>query len=465
VAREGIPTGRARRAAGATTALAPGALRLLGGIAARVGRSPERSEELLVRHQEQLADAAVEVLGSLRGGAMKIGQLASFLDVDLLPPEHRAIWQERLAVLQDAAPPMPWRRVERVLAAEWGRPVGDVLADVERDTAAGASIGQVHRAVLKDGREVALKVQYPEIADALRADVDTAAVLIRLGKVIAPGLDPKLVARELRERILEEVDYELEATNQHQFARAWRGHPHVLVPAVVTELSRRRVLVSDWVPGRRFEEVVALPQAERDRYGELVYRFAYGSMHRVGAYNTDLHPGNHRLGTDGRVAFLDFGSIKHVGRDRMVHGVRGLLAVEAGDVEALRTHLGALGYLRDAPTASMQRWMEQVRRSQPWLFTDAPVTIDADLAARVMGELVAPDGAATLVREMAVPADEIMFRRLELGVVAVLARLRATANWRIIAHEHWFGTDPVSDVGRADAAFWHERGRDAPLLT
>jgi predicted unusual protein kinase regulating ubiquinone biosynthesis (AarF/ABC1/UbiB family) len=462
--RDRIPVGRTRRAARATAALAPGTLRLLGSVAARIGRSPERSAEILERHQAQLAEQAVEVLGSLRGGAMKVGQLASFIEIDAVPPQYRAIWQEKLAVLRDSAPPMPWARVERVLASEWQRPVGDVLADVDRDTAAGASIGQVHRAVLKDGREVALKVQYPEVADALESDVGTAAMLIRLGKLIAPGLDPRVVAGELRERMLEEVDYELEADNQRLFARAWRDHPLVFVPPVVSELSRRRVLVSEWVRGRRFEEVVEMPRADRDRYGEVVYRFAYGSMHRAGAYNTDLHPGNHLLGLDGRVVFLDFGSVKRVDRDRMEHGARALLAVESGDTESLREHLGALGYLRDAPKASMDRWMAQARATQPWLFVDEPVTIDAELAGRVVGQLAAPDGAVTLARELAVPADDVMFRRLEVGVVAILARLRATANWYGIAREYWFGREPVSEVGRADRAYWEARGRAEPLL-
>ena len=189
------------------------------------------------------------MLGTLRGGAMKIGQLASFVDVDFLPPEFRAIYQERLGQLRDTAPTMSWEKVRGVLEREWEQPIESLLAEIEPDAVAAASIGQVHRGVLVDGRRVAIKVQYPEVADALVADLDMASVLIRLGKVLAPGLDPELVAAELRERVLEELDFELEAQQQRTFARAYRGHPFIHVPQVVTALSRRRVLVSEWVDG------------------------------------------------------------------------------------------------------------------------------------------------------------------------------------------------------------------------
>ena len=219
---------------------------------------------LLERHIE-VADAAAAVLGNLRGRAMKIGQLASFVDVEFLPPEYREIYQERLAGLRDAAPAMGWAKVRKLLESELQQPVEEVFAEISHEALAAASIGQVHRATLHDGRRVAVKIQHPEVADALAADLDVASVLIRLGKALAPGLDPELIAGELRERVLEELDFELEAQNQRTFARAYRGHPFIYVPEVVTALSRRRVMVCEWVDGIRFDDVLKLEPDERSR--------------------------------------------------------------------------------------------------------------------------------------------------------------------------------------------------------
>src|SRR6476619_6641704 len=205
--------------------------------------------------------------------------MASFIDVDFIPPEHRDTYQAKLAALRDSAPPMSWKQVRSVLEAEWGEPPESVLEHIEHDAAAAASIGQVHRGRLADGRTVAIKVQYPEIADALEADLGTAAIIARLGKAIAPGVDPNVIMAEVRERILEELDYELEAQNQRTFARAYRGHPFAHVPDVVTSLSARRVLVSEWVDGRPFPAMLELSDDARGRIGEAIYRFFYGSLH------------------------------------------------------------------------------------------------------------------------------------------------------------------------------------------
>ena len=212
--RDELPTGKVRRATSTTAALGPSGARLAGSLLTSLARSPERGREVLEARHEEIADHAVAVLGNLRGGAMKIGQLASFVDVDFLPSEYRAIYQEKFAELRDAAPAMSWEKVKRVLEREWQEPVESLFAEFDGEAVAAASIGQVHRGVLADGRRVAVKVQYPEIADALKSDLDLASVLIRLGKAIAPGLDPRAVAGELRERVLEELDFELEAQQQ-----------------------------------------------------------------------------------------------------------------------------------------------------------------------------------------------------------------------------------------------------------
>jgi predicted unusual protein kinase regulating ubiquinone biosynthesis (AarF/ABC1/UbiB family) len=456
-----IPTGRVRRATTTTAALGPSGARLAGTLLANIGRSPERARQVLEERHTEIADQVVDALGNLRGGAMKLGQLASFVDVDFLPPEYRAIYQEKLGKLRDAAPAMSWEKVRGVLEHEWEEPVDDVLSDVSHEALAAASIGQVHRGVLKDGREVAIKVQYPEIADALEADLEVASVLISLGRAIAPGLDPSQVAGELRERVLEELDFELEAQQQRTFARAYRGHPFVFVPQVVTSLSRRRVLVSEWVEGRRFEDVLGLPQDERDRVGEILVRFFFGSMARVGRFNTDPHPGNYLLLQDGRMAFLDFGNTVSVGQETVERWRRAMLAAMHNDLESFASTMDELGYVRNMNRIDREALLTQAMLVGDWYLRDEELRIDPDYVASVVAALIDPrafDGAMKLVRQLKIPPEEIWLRRVETSVLAVLGQLRAKRNWRRIMMEEVSG-EPATELGRAELEFWKRRGR------
>ncbi|MFL5839753.1 MAG: ABC1 kinase family protein, partial [Thermoleophilaceae bacterium] len=254
MAKEDLPQGRVRRTAKVGTVIGSQGARYAGTRAANVARSKERAAEALDARHLEAAERMVDVLGTMKGAAMKIGQLASFIDTEFIPEEYRDLYQDKLSKLRSEAPPMPWNKVKDVLDEEWdGEPIEELFQDFEHDAAAAASIGQVHRAVLPDGRKVAVKVQYPGIAEALRADLQNAQMLIRMAKALAPGLDAKAAAEELKERVLEELDYEYEAQNQRTFARAYRGHPFAYVPDVITRLSRSRVLVSEWVDGMGFE--------------------------------------------------------------------------------------------------------------------------------------------------------------------------------------------------------------------
>ena len=460
-----IPTGRLRRAAKTTGALAPGTLKLASTIAANAGRDPDRAAELLARRHEELADEVVDVLSSLRGGAMKIGQMASFIDVDFIPPEHRDTYQDKLAALRDSAPPMSWRQVRAVLEHEWGEPPESVLDELEHDAAAAASIGQVHRGRLRDGRSVAVKIQYPEIADALEADLGTAAIIARLGKAIAPGVDPNVIMAEIRERILEELDYELEAQNQRTFARAYRGHPFVHVPDVVTSLSARRVLVSEWVDGRPFAELLSLPDDERGRVGEIIFRFFYGSLHWLGRFNVDAHPGNYVLLGDGRMAFVDFGSVKEMEAERLRAGLRLMMAARDLTDEAVVDVLRELGYVRDGAAPNAALMAAQVRVPNEWALTDREFTLDR----AYVGQLLAATSQINaetlrLARTVALPADDLMLNRMGIGVVAVLGQLGATRNWYRILREHWFGDPPATELGATEQAFFEGRGVKRLLL-
>src|SRR5262245_44819928 len=209
-----IPKGRARRSAKLGTALGTSAARYAGTKAVSIARSEEGAEEKLEARHLETALKMVRTLGEMKGAAMKIGQLASFIDTEFLPPEYAEIYKQELAKLRTSAPAMPWERVSTVIEEEYGEPVHEHFAEFEPEAFAAASIGQVHRAKLLDGRPVAVKIQYPGVAEALESDMRNAGILVRLARAIAPGLDAKAVAAELRERVLEELDYEYEAQNQ-----------------------------------------------------------------------------------------------------------------------------------------------------------------------------------------------------------------------------------------------------------
>src|SRR4051812_40878454 len=265
---EGIPGGRVQRTAKVGSVLGSAGARYAGTRARNVVPSSHDAAAALDKRPLEAAERMVDALGQLKGAAMKIGQLASFIDTDFLPPEYRELYQDKLSQLRSEAPSMPWKQVRDVLEEEWDEPVEELFEDFEEEAAAAASIGQVHRATLPDGRRVAVKIQYPGMAKALAADMSNAGLILRLAKALAPGLDSKAVAAELRERVLEELDYEIEAANQRSFARAYRGHPFIVVPDVITSLSTERVLVSEWVDGVGFEQVKQLPQEEKDRFAE-----------------------------------------------------------------------------------------------------------------------------------------------------------------------------------------------------
>src|SRR5919109_61566 len=253
--------------------------RFAGAKATGLVRPRDRQREHMEELALESAERMVETLGTMRGAAMKMGQLASFIDTEYLPAEYRELYQEKLATLRTSAPAMPWSKVRKVLDEEYDEPCEDLFREIEHEAFAAASIGQVHRAVLPDGRRVAVKIQYPGIDAALRADLSNAGMILRLAKAIAPGLDAKAVAEELRERVLEELDYEHEAQNQRAFSRAYRGHPFIYVPDVVTRLSRNRVLVTEYIEGKGFDEVKRLDHEERSRFGEIVFRFYLGSIY------------------------------------------------------------------------------------------------------------------------------------------------------------------------------------------
>ena len=455
-----IPKGRVRRTAQVGTAIGGQGARWAGTRAANLARSKEEGAAQLDKRHMEAAERMVDTLGTMKGAAMKIGQLASFVDTDFLPDEYRELYQEKLANLRSEAPAMPWKQVRKVLDEEWEEPVEELFEEFEHEAAAAASIGQVHRATLPDGRRVAVKIQYPGVAEALRADMQNAGMIMRLAKAIAPGLDAKAAAAELKERVLEELDYEYEAQNQRAFSRGYRGHPFIYVPDVVTRLSRSRVLVTEWVDGVGFDAVKALPQAERDRFGEIVYRFCFGSIYHLLHFNADVHPGNYLLMEDGRVAFLDFGMTKQLDREQVALEIAAIDAAAERDPERLRVALHELGFLKDPKKVDAERLMEHVMTVGGWYMEDRELTIDSQRVMRAISAASDPRSEYyDLMRRENVPAHELLGRRMELGMLAVLGQLGATRNWYRIGREWWFGDEPCTDLGRAEWRYFEARGR------
>jgi predicted unusual protein kinase regulating ubiquinone biosynthesis (AarF/ABC1/UbiB family) len=454
-----IPQTRIGRSTKLGTAIGTQATKYAGTAAANVVRSEEKAQERLETRHIATALKMASVLGEMKGAAMKIGQMASFIDADFLPPEYREIYQDRLSKLRTHAPAMPWEKVERVLEEEYDESPGRVFASIEEEAFAAASIGQVHRATLHDGTKVAVKVQYPGIADALESDMANAGIIVRLAKLLAPGLDAKAVASELRERVLEELDYEFEAQNQRAFARAYDGHPFIFVPKVHSRLSRRRVLVADYVEGRDFEEVKQLDQDERDIFGEIVFRFCFGSIYHLQHFNADTHPGNYLLMEDGRVAFLDFGMTKRLTPQQIQLEQRAVDAAGRDDPEALRKALHDLGFVNDPSKVDAERLMEHVKMVGGWYLQEGEVRISPKRVMKMIEVTSDPrSDFYDLVRRESLPADELMGRRMETGLLAVLAQLRATANWHRIMRE-WVYADPPSTVlGEVEWRFFERRG-------
>jgi predicted unusual protein kinase regulating ubiquinone biosynthesis (AarF/ABC1/UbiB family) len=455
-----IPKGRVKRTAKLGSVLGGQGAKYAGTKARNLVRGEEKSQESLDQRHMEAAAKMVETLGQMKGAAMKVGQFASFIDTEFIPEEYRETYQEALSKLRSEAPPMPWEDVEKVLLEEYdGQSVEELFGSFEREAFAAASIGQVHRAEMLDGRKVAVKIQYPGIAAALEADLGNAGMLVRMARMIAPGIDAKSVIRELRERVLEELDYELEAQNQRSFARAYKGHPFIYVPDVITRLSRRRVLVTEFVEGIGFDEIREMDQEARNRFGEIVFRGSFGAVYHLQHFNADPHPGNYLLMEDGRVAFLDFGMTKKLDRDQIELEQRVIDAAATGDPGNLMTALHDLGFVRDPTKLDAERLMEHVRAIGGWYLEDREVEVDPVVVMRMIEATHDPRSEYfELMRQESVPAEELMGRRMEIGVVAVLGQLRAKRNWHRIIREWVYADEPETDLGRQEWDFFESMG-------
>jgi predicted unusual protein kinase regulating ubiquinone biosynthesis (AarF/ABC1/UbiB family) len=406
-------------------------------------------------------DALVDQLAVMRGAAMKAGQVLSTIEFPGLDDDQNAHLQARLATLRDSVPAVGWKQMRRLLQDEWGESPERVLAAIDPEPAAAASIGQVYRGRAHDGRELAIKVQYPGVAESVESDMRNLRLLTPLLRQLMPGLEVSDVLAELRERIIEECDYELEAANHRRVQRFWRDHPFVRVPAVDTELSRRRVLVTEWVDGMGFEAVSEQPHAVRDRYAEIVYRFFYETALALGLAFGDPHPGNYLLCPDGRVAFFDFGMMRALPPDYIRREATIARAIRESDAPGVIAGMHALGYLPGDPGEwDAELLLTYMRQISWWLRTDEPLRLSPEDLWRSTEEL-RTEGASEHIaqlRQMTVPAEALLLRRMEGLLFQTAATVRACAPWGPLLEELMEGAEPVTALGREHRAWLDARG-------
>ena len=481
----------AARAVAAVAAVAAGAAAVAGGRAladadrreqvrrsARVARLTARrgahyvlvrargvraDEEAKARLEERFAIRSAEdvarELGQMKGAFMKAGQLLGFL-AEGLPPEAQAA----LATLQADVPPMSPRLAEAVVREELGDDPDRLFLDWSPVPVAAASVGQVHRAVRRDGRIVAVKVQYPGVDRAIRADLSSAQRLYALFSAFAlPGLDTRALVDELRLRMADELDYRVEAANQQEFAERYADHPFIHVPAVVPELSTSRVLTSEWVDGWTWAELEARASpALRQRAAEVVFRFAQGSVHRHGVFNGDPHPGNYRFHPDGRVTFLDFGLVKRWAPGEWERLSPCLDAILAGDAAGLVEQMVAAGFLPADHGLDPDDVFAYV--SQPYVpyLSDTFTYTRAFVAATARALLDVRGASAAVVQKLNMPPSFVVLDRVVWGVSSLLGKLDASGPWRAILLEYRDGAPPATELGRLDAEWRRSRGTTAP---
>jgi predicted unusual protein kinase regulating ubiquinone biosynthesis (AarF/ABC1/UbiB family) len=392
--------------------------------------SQDVQADLAGRTAEQL----FAVLGQLKGGAMKFGQALSVFEA-ALPEESAAPYREALTRLQDAAPPMPAATMHRVLDEQFGRSWRTRFASFDDTPAAAASIGQVHRAVWADGRDVAVKIQYPGAGPALMADFNQLSRFARLFSRISPGLDVKPLLAELKARVSEELDYTLEATSQRQFAEAYQGDPEIAVPRVVG--SAPKVIVSEWLEGKPLSRIIAGgTQDERDTAGRLLALLHFSAPQRARLLHADPHPGNFRMLADGRLGVLDFGAVAQLPNGTPEPLGRITRLVLEGDVDAVIAAMQAENFIRPGIQIDAMKVMDYLRPILEPLAKDS-FSFTRDWMREQAARIGDPrNEAARVGRQLNLPPEYLLLHRVTLGSIAVLCQLGATAPYRQIA-EVW----------------------------
>ena len=382
---------------------------------------------VLAEIQEKTAEQLFKVLGELKGGAMKFGQALSVFEA-ALPENIAKPYRETLTKLQESAPPLPTRVVHKVLAKELGENWRDNFASFEDKATASASIGQVHKAVWKDGRVVAVKIQYPGAAEALIADLNQIQRFSKIFQLVLPGLDMKPLLEELRARIIEEVDYMYEAEAQSTYAAAYDGDPDIAIPKVV--MASDKVLVSEWLEGKPLSQVIKNgTQAERNNAGIKLARFHFTSPIRAGLLHADPHPGNFRVLADGRLGVLDFGACNRLPNGFPEPFKNLLKNALDDDAQALYEGFKKDGFILPEVNVAPELVLEFLvplveplrtptfKYSREWL---------RDQSARV-GDPRNP--TAKIGFQLNLPAEYVLIHRVTMGTTGIFCQLEAEGRW------------------------------------
>ncbi|MFN8038262.1 MAG: AarF/ABC1/UbiB kinase family protein [Acidimicrobiales bacterium] len=428
--------------------------------AKRVFASAERKEALDRQFELQTAEQVAEALGNMKGAMMKLGQMASYLDQGL--PEHV---RSALADLQKDAPPMHPELASDMVREELGAPPEAVFAEWDPTPIASASIGQVHRAITREGQAVAVKVQYPGVDAAMASDLDNVGLLFAGMGQLFPGFDHKPFVEELRTRLVEELDYRNEAKNQTLFADFYAGHPTIHVPRVVEAHSTTRVLTTELAEGVHWDELLTWSQEQRDLAAETLYRFAFGSLYQLGVFNGDPHPGNYLFRPDGRVTFLDFGLVRHFTEAELEpFGEMIRWMVLEPDPARFRKTLEQVGLLKAGEPFSDAEVIDYFGHFYEFVMRDGTYTIEPEYASETVRRFFDQRGPyGEIMKAANLPPEFVIIQRINLGLYALFGELHATGNWRRLAEEIWpfVAGPPATPMGEEIAAWAAERSTAA----
>ena len=438
--------------AGIVTSRAGRSLRVAGNGTRLAGRhlwrtirrwfTPRAQRQAMdARYHEETAQAVLTSMGNMKGVMMKLGQIVSFMDETL--PEA---YQEQLKKLQAQAPPMSYDTVERVIKEELGKEPDLLFARFDRAPLASASIGQVHRAQLIDGTEVVVKVQYPGVGDAIRADLKNTGMLMMMVQTFSPNMDARAIVDELSARILEELDYVQEATNQEEMGALYQDHETVVVPRVFRSRSSGRVLTTEYQPGQTFYEFLEhATDAQKNAAVMTMREFVFDSLWFHNLFNGDPHPGNYIFMEGGRIAFIDFGCVKRFS-PRFMDDFRVLNhAYLTGDKDAYFSKACEMQFIKPGYEHKVtSQWLWDYAR---WfylpLLEDADFAFTPDYCSQALSQLFGEN-----MTKLNMPPEYVVLNRITFGLNSILSRMQASANWRRLSKQYYFPNerDPLTGV-------------------
>jgi adenylate cyclase len=456
--RHGVPRGRIRRTmplAGFTARAAGG--RIVAGLREKAGNAGA-----VDRFHERTAERYSQLLGHSKGVLMKVGQIFSMLDANAVGGGFSP-YQAALARLQADAPPMDSDLAKDMVRADLGRPTEEVFSHFSDEPMAAASIGQVHRAVLRDGREVAVKIQYPGAAEAIRDDLANHELLTTILRFLSsasgatmPDLRP--AAREIAARVAEEIDYRHEAANITAFSQLYHGHPFIRVPDVIDEASGDRVLTMTYLDGLDWAGAQRADQDLKNTWAEVISRFMAGSFRHANLFHADPHPGNYRFGLDGRVGFVDFGCVKILSERQRRQFVGLARAAVEGHKHELRDLMVQTGFLASDSTLTVEEAYEWWAGILYELLAPQPFTYTHDAPRRLIRGMMGARAADHPARRLSMPEDFAFFPRLTFGMYTLFATLHATVDARSIYDDMDGIAQPVTPLGKQHHAWIRRRG-------